>query len=401
MNGAIALYEAGVWRAMAFLTALFIGAGGIGVSASAGFIGLLLLPLLALPAARAVLSNPLAPGLFAAAIAWTALSLLWSPYEKPDQALKLLLLTPLYVLVVFAAARTGHETARRRFNWISGLFLLVAVYLLIEALLGAPVALYMKATFEDPDQSISLQSRTLIVLARATGGFLIIAGPVAVGLLSRGDRIGQAGAGLLLVAAVAAGLAFGVDANVFALAAGGAAAALAWRFGARALGGLCFLAAASIAAAPLYMGALTALVSDEAAASWPLSWHMRLEIWSYALEQIAAAPVVGSGLDAARVLGEDSVLRGGTFNTLPLHAHNAGLHIWLETGFVGAALFAAALAALGWRCMRAGLKPAQCAAAAFAGAAFLATVLVGSGIWQEWLHGCLAVGLASAAMLRR
>lgn len=401
MSRAIQLYEAGVWRAMLVLTALFVAAGGLGVSTSAGLIGLLLLPLLALPAARALAAAPLAPCLFAAALVWTALSLSWSPYDKPDQALKLLLLTPLYGLAVYAAARAPLEAVRSRMRWLIGLMLIVAAYLLIEAALDAPIALLAKGAFEDPDQPIALYPRTMIVLARAVTGFIIIAGPAAIALLTRGDRAGQAGAGLLVLACLAGALAFRVDANALAFAAAAAAAASAWRFGGRALGALCFVAAASVAAAPLYLGALIALMPDEMAASLPVSWHMRLEIWTYVLDQIAASPLIGQGLDSARVLGEDAVLRGEPFNTLPLHAHNAGLHIWLETGFVGAALFAAALAALGWRCMHASLCQAQAAAAAFAGAAFLATVLVGSGVWQEWLHGCLAVGLAGALMIRR
>jgi O-antigen ligase len=401
VSRAAQLYEAGVWRVMLVLTALFVAAGGLGVSASAGLIGLLLLPLLALPAARALLAAPLAPCLFAAALVWTALSLSWSPYEKPDQALKLILLTPLYGLAVYAAARASEEAVRTRMSWLIGLMLLVAVYILVEAIFDAPIALLLKGTFEDPDQPLGLYPRTMIVLARGVTGFIIIAGPAAIALLARGDRAGRAGAGLLILAAFAGGFAFGVEANLLALAAAACAAGLAWRFGGRALGALCFAAAASVAAAPLYIGALTALVSDNMAASLPLSWHMRLEIWAYVLEQIAASPLIGQGLDSARVLGEDAVLRGDPFNTLPLHAHNAGLHIWLETGFAGAVLFAGALAALGWRCMRASLSPAQAAAAAFAGTAFLATVLVGSGVWQEWLHGCLAVGLAAALMIRR
>ncbi|MCR9129373.1 MAG: O-antigen ligase family protein [Alphaproteobacteria bacterium] len=401
MTRAVALYEAGVWRAMLVLTALFVGAGGLGVSTSAGLIGLLLLPVLALPAARALFAAPLAPALLAAALAWSALSLVWSPYDKPDQALKLILLTPLYILAVFAAAQASSEAARSRINWLIGLMLIVAVYVLVEALFNAPVALWVKGLLDEPGQAIDLHARTMIVLGRATTGFLIIAGPAAIALLTRDGLGARAGAALLLVGALAGGVAFGIEANVFALTAAAAAAALAWRFGERALGALCFAAAASIAAAPLYVGALIALVPDELAASLPLSWHMRLEIWTYALEQIAASPLIGNGLDSARVLGEDAVLRGEPFNTLPLHAHNAGLHIWLEAGFVGAALFAAALAALGWRCMRASLFPAQAAGAAFAGTAFLATVLVGSGVWQEWLHGCLAAGLATALMIRR
>lgn len=401
MNAAAAFYQSAVWRVWLYATAVFLGGGGLMVSGSAGFIGLMLLPFLALPAARAAMARPLALALFAAAIAWTTLSLSWSPYDRPDQALKLALLTPLYLLVVFAAVRTDEQTARRRLFWVTAPLSLLAVYFLIEAVLGAPISLSFKSDLEgyaDRRDALELAHR---VLARGLTGFLIIAGPAAVALLLRGGWLGRSGAGLMALAGVVGGFAFGVEANLMAMLAGAAAAAAAWRYGGRALGALCFIAGGALVAAPLYMAGLNAVISEQAAGSLPVSWHMRLEIWRYALDQIAAAPVFGHGLDAARVLGEDSVLRGRGFNTLPLHAHNAGLHIWLETGFVGAALYAGALSALGWRCMNAALSPGAAAGAAFAGAAFLATVMVGSGVWQEWLHGCLAIGLAAALMIRR
>lgn len=401
MSRTAALYEAGVWRFWLVLTAVFVCAGGLGAASSAGFIGLMLAPFLVLPAVRAVRAGPLAAGLVAAALAWAAMSLAWSPYDRPDQAIKLALLTPLYILVVFAAARMADGAAKARLAWIVIPMLLAGIFLLIEAALGGAISEAVKAATESDGRAADVGVRTMIVLARGATGFVIIAGPAAVALLTRGDLVGRCGAGLLLAAALAGGFAFGVEANLLAVLGGGGAAALAWRQGGRGLGTVCFIAAGCVGAAPLYMAAATGLLGGDPADALPLSWHMRLEIWAYALDQIGQAPVFGHGLDAARVLGEDAVLRGEPFNTLPLHAHNAGLHIWLETGFVGAALFSAALAALGWRCMRCDINPHAAAAAAFSGAAYLATVMVGSGVWQEWLHGCLAIGLATAAMIRR
>jgi O-antigen ligase len=401
VNRAADLYEACVWRVLLVLTVAFVGAGGLGAASSVALIGLMLAPLSVRGAARAVLANPLAPGLFAAALAWIAVSLAWSPYDRLDQAMKLALLTPLYALMVFAAVRMDDRAARARVIWLVVPVLLTAVYFLLEAALGGLIAQSFKAATETPNQPVSLEARTMIVLARGVTGFVILAGPVAVLLLARADLAGRLGAALLLAAALAGGVAFGVEANLLALMAGGLAAALAWRQGGRGLGTLCFIAAGCIGAAPLYMSAVVAILSGGLADALPISWHMRVEIWAYALSQIEQAPVFGHGLDAGRVLGEDAVLRGEPFNTLPLHAHNAGLHIWLETGFVGAALVSAALAALGWRCMRSDMRQGAAASAAFAGAAYLATVLVGSGVWQEWLHGCLAAGLAGASMTRR
>ena len=396
------LYQVAVWRVWLYASAVFLGGGGLMVSGSAGFIGLMLLPFLAATAARAVLARPIPVGLFAAALAWTAVSLTWSPYDQPDQALKLALLSPLYLLVVFAAARLDDRTAGRRLFWITAPFSLLAIFFLIEALLGAPISLSFKTDLEGygdtPAQAEAFADRTL---ARGLTGFVMIAGPAAIAMLARGGLAGRAGAGLLAAAGLVGGAAFGVEANLMALFAGAAAAVLAWRFTGRGMAALCFAAAAAVLAAPLYMAALTALISTETAEALPVSWHMRLEIWRFTLERIAAAPWVGHGLDAARVLGEDTALRGTVFNTLPLHAHNAGLHIWLETGAVGALGYAAALTALGRACLSASIPPGAAAAAAFAGAAFLATVMVGSGVWQEWLHGCLAIALATALMIRR
>jgi O-antigen ligase len=399
MSGARARYQGGVWRIGLVLTAAMVAGGGMGASTSAAVMGLMLGPFFAAPAARFALSEPLAPTLFAAAIAWTAASLAWSPYDRPDQAIKLMLLTPLFLTVVVAAARMNAADAERRLVWLLVPIVIVAAYLLIEAALDAPIARWVKVSLEGYDPPASAFADRL--LGRAVSAFLMLAGPAAIALWTHGRPAARIGAGLVTLAGLAGASGFKIDANLAALLLAVGAAGLAWRFGGRALGGLCFFAAATIIAAPLYMSALLALISEDAAAGLPLSWHMRLEIWRYALDQVAAAPVFGHGLDASRVLGEPATLRGTPFDLLPLHAHNAGLHIWLETGFMGAALYGAALAALGWRLMTAGLQPFSAAAAAFTGTCFLVTVLVGSGVWQEWLHGSLAIGLAAALMIRR
>lgn len=401
MNHAAALYETSVWRFWLFVTVLMVGGGGLGASTSVGFIGLMLAPLLARDVLQRIAAAPMVPALAAAAIGWTALSLAWSPYDRPDQAIKLALLSPLYMLAAFAALRLSAATASRLLSWLSILLVMLAGYFLIEAAFDAPLASWVKVNLEGYVDPEAIAFRSTLTLARGVTGFIVIAGPCALFLAQRPGAAARAGAGLILAAALIGGFTFQVEANLLALFAGAAAAVLAWRHGGKGLGVLLFIAAGLVILGPVYMGAFTALFSDDMAASLPLSWHMRLEIWRYALEQIAAAPVTGHGLDAARILGEDAELRGVPFNLLPLHTHNGALHIWLETGLIGAALFTAALAALGQACWRSQMSQARAAGLAFAGAAYLATVLVGSGVWQEWLHGCLALGCAASFMIRR
>lgn len=401
MMRAAQAYEAGVWRAMMVMTVIMIGAGGLGASGFVALFGLLMAPLLARRAVADLATAPLVPALLAAAIAWTVLSLSWSPYDRPDQAIKLTLLTPLYVLAAFWASGLNDQTARPRLGWLCVLMVIAALYFLFEAVMGAPVSGWVKVNLEGYDDPVVVAIHADRILARGLTGFILAGGPCALALALRPGLASRTGAAIMVAAALAGGLAFGVEANLLAVLAGATAAALAWRFGGKGLAGLLFLAGGLVILAPVYMAALTALFSDEALSALPLSWHMRFEIWRFALEQIAAAPLSGHGLDAARVLGDDVTLRGVSFNQLPLHAHNAGLHIWVETGFIGAALFAAVLAALGRACWRAALSPPLAAGLAFAAAAFLATVMVGSGVWQEWLHGCLAAGCAAAFMIRR
>lgn len=402
MNTLSDLYQAGLWRFLLFMTALAIATGGMSASATVGLISLGLLPFLVPPAVRATLAAPLAPGLLALAIAWTALSWTWSPYGRPDQVYKLVLLTPLYVLVPFAASRLTDERARALIAWTAIPLALTATYFLIEIAFGAPVSLYVKTEWQGHSDAADAVARAYIALGRGATGFLLAAPPIAIACWMYGGRPWRGLAIFLIAAGAIAGLGFGIEANFLAWLSAAGVALAAWRAPRMALSGLCLAAAALILTAPVYIAALLSLVPDSLAQALPLSWHMRLEIWAFALSQIADAPLFGSGLDATRVLGNETVsVRGVDMVRLPLHAHNVGLQIWLETGFVGAALFSATLAAAGLAVWRTSISPARAAALGAAGAVFLTTVMIGSGVWQEWLHGCLAAGCAAAFMIRR
>lgn len=389
---AVRLYTAAVFFFWMGVSAVFMAAGGLGLAGSAGLIGLMWLPLLAWPALETLRRPPEALLLAGAFIAWAAASLSWSPYDRPDQAIKLVLLTPLFLLVPFGVSRID---PRRRLRFAAFTTIAVgaaAAYLTVEALLGAPLAQWVKTADGAPagPEARALAFRTL---SRGASALLLITGPLAVWLWTRGRR--APACALMLAAAISASR-FDVEANIAALALGAVAALAAWRSPRRALPGLFYAAAAVVLLTPFLMGALVALTPDELAHALPLSWHQRLEIWRYALAQLAEAPILGLGLDASRMLEDEAMLRGAVLHLVPLHPHNAGLHIWLETGALGAGLAAATLAAIGRRLARAPLEPALAASVGYCAAAWFVLTALGYGVWQEWHHGALSLALAAS-----
>ncbi len=401
MSGLLRLYEDWIARLLILASFIVIGAGGLGAATTVGLIGLLLLPLIGFSALRASRSavEPIIYGL--AAVVWASISLVWSPYDRPDQIIKFFVLTPAYGLAVYAMARLDAGRAQDRLAWFSVCAGLLAVYLLFEVVSGAFLSAQFKLAFEpvkNPDEVAILADR---ILGRGTFAYLLVAGPVVLALWVFGGRLAKVVSALIAVAGVAASVSFGVSANALALMGGVVAATIAWRFPRATLQFGFSVAGAAIIAAPLIMGGLLSLIPPGFVDMLPLSWAMRIEIWQFAMERIAEAPITGHGLDASRVLGEPDVLRGVAFDRLPLHAHNAGLTIWLETGAVGAILFGGMLIAVGQTLSRRMLLPVQGAAIAYACTTFFVTVQVGSGVWQEWLHAALAFALIVPALIRR
>jgi O-antigen ligase len=129
----------------------------------------------------------------------------------------------------------------------------------------------------------------------------------------------------------------------------------------------------------------------------PTSWEHRIEMWRYAVAHIPEHPVIGWGMDASRTLGRSIYIDGQDVNLLSLHPHNWGLHIWLETGAIGAVLAALTMAIGGFAASRA-LRFDRAAAAGACGAIASYAVIanLSFGAWQEWW---VATGFAAAALV--
>lgn len=388
-----------VWtfRAAFPLAAFFAVAGGLGLAAAAGLASLAAMTPRAL--VRALRHPPAALILFAAAIGWSALSLFWSPYDRPDQALKLLLLTPLYLALPFAAAQIDEDLRRRLHGVI--LFSAAAALLLLvfEMMAGAPLTTSYKVDVEgqtsDPEALALLAYR---LLGRGVLFAELLAGPAMLLLWRTGVPALRAGAACMLLLAAIAVVSGQTDANIVALAGALILGACALRWPRRTLQISLAGTGALIVLSPVLFAAGLALLPDGLQDQLPSSWVWRLEIWRFVLGLIGDAPLIGQGLDAARQIEATTMLRGFEADLLPLHAHNAGLHIWLETGLVGALLFGGALIAFARRIHS--MVPGRDLAAmlAFIGAYWTISVMLGFGVWQEWHHGALSLAIAGAIL---
>jgi O-antigen ligase len=157
----------------------------------------------------------------------------------------------------------------------------------------------------------------------------------------------------------------------------------------------------SIFIAPAF-ASLIGLLDEDILALLPSSWEHRFYMWQFVFEQILQSPLIGHGFDSARTFTETVTLsRGMTMSTISLHPHNAGLHIWLETGLVGAILACFTIICL----VRPALEfVAQSKVHAFGLCSFLFVMIVISsvsfGVWQFWWWGALSLGLACLNLIK-
>jgi O-antigen ligase len=331
---------------------------------------------------RQAVENPsLSVGLLLLLTAWVCASAAWSPHASGIQALQIATMVPLGLLFVAAAV----EARGRRLTRAAGAaaFFILAALLTVEALGD----LFINRAAQ-PDE---LADELLRNAARGATLLLALTWTTVAALLAYRK---PAWTGLAVAATAAGGfiaLQFGQSANTLAFAVGLAAFAAAYLAPRLAVAAASLGLAAWMLAAPFLTPLLSANLDTEA---MPRSWTERIRIWTYVSERIAEQPWVGHGLDAARAPQHADV---------PLHPHSASLHLWFDTGAVGAVLAAALLAVGGWALAQRFADNRPAAAATAATLASLGVVAnVSNGLWAEWwictmfvaaaLVGALAAG---------
>ncbi len=381
--------------AMAFPASI---SGALLIAPLIAFCAILITPVYPLSWRSIEWASPVIPGMLF--LLWACLSFLWSPHPDAEQIPKTLLGVPLYALFAWrVGALEGPWRARAEACLI--FFVLAAgCFFLFETLTNAQGTVSFKIGFEGADTN---DMRDIIYKAYRSLGhgvvpLVLMAGPVAALLWMRGHK----GLAILIMALTAsAALSYGFAINAVAMFLAGIAVALASLRPRLALPVMFTLLAGFIVVMPVFLPSMYALLPEEFIARLPDSWAWRLEIWAFASERITENPWVGYGLDASRQIGEGILLAGIEWDALPLHPHNAALHVWLETGLVGVILLAATLLATGEMLARLEtISRVQILALVWVVIAYACLLVFSYGVWQEWHQASLAMAIAVVRFIK-
>ncbi|MEE2525985.1 O-antigen ligase family protein [Hyphobacterium sp. HN65] len=331
-------------------------------------------------------------------IAWAALSWTWSPYDNPEQAIKLLVGVPLYAAFAFAIFRLeGKWRARAEAAFLFMAFF-GALYLFAEFVNGGALTMSYKLDVEGLEAGDPV-ARFEVDRSLGHGVLLIVlfAGPAAALAWREGGPL----IGLLLLALTGVTtFGFHIQVNILAFFAALGAAIVAYYSPRGALSGIFGLIAGAFVVTPLILPSLASLLPDSIMAYLPFSWETRIAIWEFAGEQIVQRPWLGWGLDASRSIDSVEVMRGLEHQLLPLHPHNAPIQVWLETGAFGSILLAFTLVMLGGRIAGARyLSRLQAAAISWVAMSYFCFIFFSYGAWQEWHMAALAVAIAGTSFL--
>ena len=349
-----------------------------------GFAPLLaLIGLLCLPALRLGEGDRPVLMVLTGALAWAAISTLWSPWRpesfEGDGVVQLGLALPLYWSAICGARRADRRLAGLALRILAWGLALVGVELIADSFADGRIYQRLHEAVEGPlrpDLARWNMARASFILALLWPAVLV------GGLRRRGDL---ALLGVTVAGQVIAGHVTGADAPVVALPLAAAAMLVVWR---RPAGGPRLMAAAAAAFTllmPVLVWALRvaggyAKVESELT----MTWAARMSYWSHAVDWIAERPLRGWGLDASRAMGPG----------IQLHPHNEALQMWLELGLPGAV---AAAAFWGLSLLRLARERRDLAMAGVAGscAVYLLFAWVSYGAWQGWW---LALGALIAVL---
>lgn len=327
----------------------------------------------------------LALGLF---LGWALMTTLWSPYEPRglNNALKLMIGVVFYEAGRRAIIRASGDARINPLSGLQKLFIYFPVVAAVIMCLDIASGFGLSFAVDPPQIGEDIEKRRADAIMNTANGIVfltLMSAPAVIVMLwtkHRGPIIAVLLLALITVSAALSGLNVVIAAVILSIAAMLMAAS-------RPKLTLLIMTGASmmlVGFAPI-IGALARLSSEGFRASLPFSWEHRLVTWSYVGDRIREHPIVGHGFDASRTFDASFNMRGFDMAIVSLHPHNAGLQIWLETGFIGAVLACIVLWLIGQEALK---FAAGGRARAMATAGLMAPIIlissVSYGVWQDW-----------------
>ena len=323
---------------------------------------------------------------------WATLTSFWSPYPPKglSNPVKLIIGVSTFLGAVTALRRAGQAAPNTAIKLILALGAFAVFILFLDAVTGYRLSFLIDPVNVGEDPTSRLGDAEMNVGHGITVLNLLLPSVFTLALWTH--KKGHWLCLVLFILLVLAALAGKLMVGVLALAFSSLVMLLAYKYGVSIIRGLTLLAIGLVGFAPLW-GSLLGLLSQSIRDSLPFSWEHRVVTWSYVAEKTREAPLFGHGFDTARTIQDTFSARGHDgIAIVSLHPHNAGLHIWLETGAIGALFAVITLWFLGKSAERfsAGGTARRVALAG----TFSAAILISSvsyGVWQDWWWASLAV----------
>lgn len=379
-------------------------AGGLGIAAIVALSGLLgMIGFWPVHIKDFLLNVPAALWAIMALLLWGTFSVLWSPYQSSNtlnNAVKMLLGMPVYLgcaAMIFAQNKYARN--------ILPSLLVVALIGSIVAVLIDLLANHSLTLLVDPlaeGENFAQRSGDMTQnISHAVSVLVLLAAPVSMLLWQKG-RFGKISAVMIIVL-----IGFSTHKANASAAQIGLLAALIFMGLASfkpkfVLKSAFFTAGACILLAPLF-AFISGKLSPETRTKLPFSWEERVFNWEALYQKILEHPFIGHGFDAVRTFNGTHTIRGFEDRALvSLHPHNAGLHLWVEVGFVGVVLACLALY-LGARTLTGseGLSKPRLIAASGLCAATAVMASLSYGVWQDWWWAAIIFSSTSIVLIKK
>lgn len=339
---------------------------------------------------------------FCAFISWAVLSSLWSPYQSGDvfsNPVKLFIGMILFV-GSFKAVRAAGAYAPKIFLhlFIAANFFMCGL-IIIDQLSNFGLTFFFDPINEG-EPLYRKRADSIMNVGHGVTVASIFLGPVIALIMKffkNGLILSLLYIALYICAAYLSGLAAGILSGLVSLA----IIFTAYKWPRLTLTIVIYLAIFSLLLAPL-LGWVCAQLPESFIEQLPLSWKHRVIMWDYTTNRIWEAAIWGHGFDAVRTF-DDTITIGGVDNwpIVSLHPHNAGLHIWVETGVIG--VFFAVLTLILTRHYVLPLversKYFSVALSSFIMGALIISAL-SYGVWQEWWWASLIFAAALVNWVR-
>ena len=207
---------------------------------------------------------------------------------------------------------------------------------------------------------------------------------------------------VLALLALVIALQYGTDLNAVGLLAGTLASLFALRFPKTAIGLITAGSAVLMAGAPVLYAVLAKFTLGLAPeGQLPLSYGRRAQMWEVAVQLIQQKPLAGWGLGAMTLFDRPILYGGLEWPLIQLHPHAAPLHIWVETGGIGAFLASITIVLAGGVGISVFGRYRVATSALVGGLTFLVLSWGFShAAWREWVWTSFAALLAFSFVLR-